>query len=52
MIDRLTDRRTDAEKHIHKGHTVIVHVVGNQELITCQTCKTTLRSKKIDVDVS
>lgn len=41
--------RTEAEKHIRKGHTVIVHVVGEQELTTCQTCKITLCSKKIDV---
>ncbi|MFH0903915.1 MAG: hypothetical protein V1854_01835 [Methanobacteriota archaeon] len=45
----MADRRTEAEKHIRRGHTVIVHVVGSNELTTCQTCKITLRSKKIDV---
>lgn len=44
------DIRSEAEKHIHKGHTVVVHVVGSEELTTCQTCKITLCSKKIDME--
>ena len=44
------ERRSEAEKHMHKGHTVVVHVVGSEELTTCQTCNNTLCSKKIDVE--
>ncbi len=40
-------KHTEAEKHMNKGHTVIIHVVGTQELTTCQTCKITLRSKDL-----
>lgn len=40
---------TEAEKHMRKGHSVSVEVVGNEELTICKTCKTVLVTKKIDV---
>jgi len=40
---------TEAEKHMRKGHSVSIEIVGNEELTICKSCKTVLVTKKIDV---
>lgn len=49
MIDRLIYRKTEAEKHMSKGHSVSIEVVGNEELTICNNCKMVLVTKKIDM---
>lgn len=48
MTDRQTGRSTQAAKHIRKGHTVVVIVVGSYENVVCETCNITLTSKKTE----
>lgn len=40
---------TEAEKHMRKGHSVSIEIVGSEELTICKTCKMVLVTKKIDV---
>lgn len=41
--------RTQAERHMRKGHSVSIEVVGCEELTICKTCNTVLLRKKIDI---
>lgn len=40
---------TEAEKHMRRGHSVSIEVVGSEELTICKSCKMVLVTKKIDV---